>query len=81
MSANSSVLEHNLHHQFTDRGYLELALTHRSAEGANNERLEFLGDAVLGAVVAEFLYRQFLLSQGTTNPRDLNNLSLVLPSL
>lgn len=59
MSANWSVLEHNLHYQFSDRGYLELALTHRSADGANNERLEFLGDAVLGAVVAEFLYRQF----------------------
>ncbi|MCC6562537.1 MAG: ribonuclease III, partial [Xanthomonadales bacterium] len=31
----------------------EQALTHRSARGANNERLEFLGDAVVGLVVAE----------------------------
>lgn len=37
----------------------ELALTHRSARGANNERLEFLGDAVVGLVVAELLYERF----------------------
>ena len=35
------------------------ALTHRSASGDNNERLEFLGDAVLNLVVAEHLYRAF----------------------
>jgi ribonuclease-3 len=35
------------------------ALTHRSATDANNERLEFLGDAVLGLVIAEELYRRF----------------------
>jgi ribonuclease-3 len=35
------------------------ALTHRSAQHENNERLEFLGDAVLGMVVAEELYRRF----------------------
>lgn len=35
------------------------ALTHRSASGRNNERLEFLGDAVLNLVVAEHLFRAF----------------------
>jgi ribonuclease-3 len=35
------------------------ALTHRSATDDNNERLEFLGDAVLGLIVAEELYRRF----------------------
>ncbi len=35
------------------------ALTHRSASEDNNERLEFLGDAVLGMVIAEELYRRF----------------------
>lgn len=35
------------------------ALTHRSAHSSNNERLEFLGDAVLGMVIAEELYRRF----------------------
>ncbi len=37
----------------------EQALTHRSVRGANNERLEFLGDAVVGLVVAELLYERF----------------------
>lgn len=45
-----------LGYRFQDGGLLELALTHRSASGGNNERLEFLGDAVLGLVVAEALY-------------------------
>jgi len=35
------------------------ALTHRSATDDNNERLEFLGDAVLGMVIAEELFRRF----------------------
>lgn len=35
------------------------ALTHRSAEADNNERLEFLGDSVLGFVIAERLYEKF----------------------
>ena len=35
------------------------ALTHRSANADNNERLEFLGDSVLGFVIAERLYQKF----------------------
>ena len=38
---------------------LTLALTHRSAARANNERLEFLGDAALGLVMAEALWQRF----------------------
>jgi ribonuclease-3 len=38
---------------------LEQALTHRSRGRRNNERLEFLGDAVLGYVISEELYRRF----------------------
>lgn len=53
-------LERRLGHAFSDPGLLELALTHRSRDPrANNERLEFLGDALLGAVVAEELFRRF----------------------
>jgi len=42
-----------------DPGMFATALTHRSASGPNNERLEFLGDAVLNLLVAERLYRDF----------------------
>ena len=59
-------LEAALGYRFTDRGLLEQALTHRSrahedpsGEGEDNERLEFLGDAVLGLVVADRLVRDF----------------------
>lgn len=45
-----------LGYRFQDDCLLDLALTHRSASGGNNERLEFLGDAVLGLVIAEALY-------------------------
>jgi ribonuclease III len=45
--------------QFADSGLLRRALTHRSADNSNNERLEFLGDSVLGFVIAEHLYERF----------------------
>ena len=48
-----------------DAGLFSTALTHRSVSGANNERLEFLGDAVLNLLIAEHLYRAFpLCSEG-----------------
>lgn len=49
--------EEALKYRFRDPGLLEQALTHRSAGGSHNERLEFLGDALLGMVVAEALYQ------------------------
>ncbi|MCP5145709.1 MAG: ribonuclease III [Gammaproteobacteria bacterium] len=48
-----------LNYHFDDPALLELALTHRSAASRNNERLEYLGDAMLGFVVAEYLYLNF----------------------
>ena len=42
---------------FQDRALLEQALTHRSAGAPHNERLEFLGDAFLGLVIADELHR------------------------
>lgn len=45
-----------LTYRFRDPALAQLALTHRSAGKPNNERLEFLGDALLGVVVAELLY-------------------------
>lgn len=53
-------LETVLNHAFSDRGLLRTALTHASAgERENYERLEFLGDRVLGLAVADLLYETF----------------------
>lgn len=52
-------LEERLGHRFTNAALLEQALTHRSAGAGDNERLEFLGDGVLGCAVAEELYARF----------------------
>lgn len=45
-----------LGYRFADEALLDLALTHRSAGRPNNERLEFLGDALVNMVVAEMLF-------------------------
>jgi len=44
---------------FTNEALLEQALTHRSAAKQHNERLEFLGDAILGMIVGETLFKRF----------------------
>lgn len=48
-----------LGHNFANPQLLELALSHRSLGAEHNERLEFLGDAVLGMVIAEAIYQRF----------------------
>lgn len=58
MTDESAWLEHALGYRFADRHALGRALTHRSAGGVHNERLEYLGDAALGLVVAEALYHR-----------------------
>ena len=50
-------LKESLDYEFADARLLELALTHRSAPGENNERLEFLGDAILDLVISEGVFR------------------------
>jgi len=45
--------------QFNDSKWFVLALTHRSIGSKNNERLEFLGDSILGFVIAEAIFEQF----------------------
>lgn len=57
-------LEERLAHRFAEPALLELAVTHPShaheqGQGRHYERLEFLGDAVLGAAAAEWLYRRY----------------------
>lgn len=49
-------LQKNLSYQFSDIELLSKALTHRSVSKQNNERLEFLGDSVLGSIISEELY-------------------------
>ncbi len=64
-----SLLDHCqrvLGYSFTNIAHLTEALTHASSANhrlASNERLEFLGDAILGAVVCDLLYRKFPVSQ------------------
>jgi ribonuclease-3 len=55
----ASWLAERLGIRFCDASLLDRALTHRSFGPANNERLEYLGDAVLSFVVAEMLFRRF----------------------
>jgi ribonuclease-3 len=52
-------LERTLGYSFKNTTLFDMALTHRSYRGANNERLEFLGDAILSLVIAEYLYVSF----------------------
>jgi ribonuclease-3 len=59
-----------------DRDLFVLALTHRSADGPNNERLEFLGDSVLNLLLSERLYREF----PTASEGDLSRLRARLVS-
>ena len=54
---NISDLEKKLGYFFSDSSLLNLALTHKSFSSKNNERLEFLGDAVLDYVITTDLYR------------------------
>ena len=64
MTASYTKLQKKLGYHFVDSALLEAALTHRSvaksAPGArHNQRLEFLGDAVLGLAVASLLYEMY----------------------
>ncbi|SBT04326.1 RNase III [Candidatus Accumulibacter aalborgensis] len=62
---SDSRLEQGLGYQFRDRALLQTALTHRSHSSPHNERLEFLGDAILNAVIAHRLFERFpLLPEG-----------------
>lgn len=65
-------LEHRLNYYFNDRSLLKNALLHKSFgnenkkyRNINNERLELLGDAVLGLIIAEYLYKFKKANEGT----------------
>jgi len=52
-------LSKDIGYNFKEPALLIQAITHRSAKGQHNERLEFLGDSILGFVIAEALFEQF----------------------
>jgi ribonuclease-3 len=59
MSTSGGGIQKIIGYRFRSEELLDRALTHRSAAGPNNERLEFLGDSVLGLLVAANLFRRF----------------------
>lgn len=58
MSAGLAALQQRLQYTFADLSLLTQAITHRSFSADHNERLEFLGDSVLGLCVADLLYKR-----------------------
>lgn len=54
-----SVLTQRIGYTFKNTAYLQTALTHRSAQSDNNERMEFLGDAILTYLISFELYQRF----------------------
>ena len=68
MSAGLAALQRRLQYQFADDSLLAQAVTHRSFSADHNERLEFLGDSVLGLCVADLLFRRL----GTLPEGDLS---------
>lgn len=70
-AADRAKLEGLIGHDFAEKERLDRALTHASArteKGGNYERLEFLGDRVLGLCIAELLFRTF----GTAGEGELS---------
>lgn len=60
--AKLETCQERIKYRFHDTGLLQAALTHASGADhrqASNERLEFLGDAILGAIVCEMLFHQY----------------------
>ena len=75
MSKNIESLEDKLGYEFKDKKLIIEALTHKSyKQPYDNERLEFLGDAVLDLIVGEYLYKKF-------NSSDEGKLSKIRASL
>ncbi|MCK6429921.1 MAG: ribonuclease III, partial [Burkholderiaceae bacterium] len=65
-----AALEERLGYRFTNPALLEQAVTHRSHGAVHNERLEFLGDAVLNCTIAQLLYQKY----ARLNEGDLSRL-------
>lgn len=67
---NLDLLEQKIHYTFNDRNWLEVAMTHSSYANEvkhstqYNERLEFLGDAVLSIIVSDYLFNNYTAREG-----------------
>ena len=59
MKPKHAALQRTIGYQFQERGLLVRALTHRSFGADNNERLEFIGDGLVNAVVAKLLFSHY----------------------
>ncbi len=59
MNSRLDILQNGLGHHFADVDLLKRALTHRSFGSGHNERLEFLGDAVLSLAISSLLFEHF----------------------
>ena len=59
MDSRHELLQQRLGHRFANAGLLTRALTHRSFGADHNERLEFLGDAVLSLAISSLLFDRF----------------------
>lgn len=70
-----AVFQDRIGYHFKNQLFLERALTHSSAGDENYERLEFLGDRVLGLVIAEILYRCFPFEKEGSLARRLSALA------
>lgn len=53
------ILDKRIEYTFSNKDLQKLALTHRSTASNNNERLEFLGDSILGFVISKELFQRF----------------------
>lgn len=58
MDKATTWLKNSLDYSFADEQLLRQALTHRSVHGPNNERLEFLGDAVLQVIISDIVFSE-----------------------
>ena len=75
MNKSIEILEKSLDYQFEDKKLIIEALTHKSyKQPYDNERLEFLGDAVMDLIVGEYLFKKF-------NKSDEGQLSKIRASL
>ena len=74
LNKKTTWISKTLNYEFHDSLLLDRALTHRSSSSINNERLEYLGDAILGFVIADILFSE----RNSANEGELSRLRSAL---